>query len=230
VVAARLGSAYELVRPMLPGHGGEGSVKRSFEEAAVALAEAVGPPAGVWVGYSMGGRFALRIALDRPELVRGLVLLGATAGLADPTDRAARVARDEQLASGLERKGLERFLTGWLTQPLLKRLPTEAAGMDERRRNTVEGLASALRCHGTGAQQPLWDRLSELRMPVLLMAGEHDESFTALAFRMAAAIGGSAEMSIVPGAGHAAHLERPAAFAALLERFLTRHDTTPSTR
>jgi 2-succinyl-6-hydroxy-2,4-cyclohexadiene-1-carboxylate synthase len=219
-LAERLGGEHDVVTPTLPGHGGAGAVTGTFEEEAAALAEAVGPPPAVWVGYSMGGRMALRVALDRPDLVERLVLLGATAGLADAAERAARCRRDETLASGLERKGLEQFLTGWLNQALFKRLPPEAAGMEERRRNTVEGLASSLRRLGTGAQEPLWDRLGELRMPVLLMAGEHDSTFSALAFRLTAGIGENAGVSFVPGAGHAAHLERPDAFATILERFL----------
>ena len=151
------------------------------------------------------------------------MLLGGTAGLIDPAEReAAPRSVDETLASGLERKGLDRFLTGWLSQPLFKRLPPEAAGLEERRANTVEGLASALRRLGTGSQEPLWDRLGELRMPVLLMAGEHDSKFVAVAFRLAAAIGDGAGISFVPGAGHAAHLERPDSVAAILERFLDR--------
>ncbi|MGH8972045.1 MAG: alpha/beta fold hydrolase [Acidimicrobiia bacterium] len=219
-IAERLAGEHDLVIPTLPGHDGAGEITGTFEEEVAALAEAVGPPPAVWVGYSMGGRLTLRIALERPDLVERLVLLGATAGLADPAEREARCRRDETLASGLERKGLEQFLTGWLNQELFKRLPAEAAGLDERRRNTVEGLASALRRLGTGAQEPLWDRLGELRMPVLLMAGEHDSTFSALAFRLAAGIGDGAGVSFVPGAGHAAHLERPEAFATILGRFL----------
>lgn len=232
-LAARLTQAgYEVARVALPGHGESGEVRLSFEAAAAAAAEAASrdnASAGAWIGYSMGGRLALRVALDWPDLVRGLVLLGASPGLADPAARAARRARDETLASGLERKGLDRFLEGWLSLPLFERLPKEAAGLAERRANTVSGLASALRLLGAGAQEPLWDRLPQLAMPVLLMAGEHDTAFVAVAFRMAAAIGGAAEVSIVPGAGHAAHLERPEAFAVLLERFLARQSSRKAT-
>lgn len=221
-LAERLGAHHDVVTPTLPGHGGAGAVKGSFEEEAAALAEAVGPAPAVWVGYSMGARLALRVALDRPDLVPRLVLLGGTAGLTDPAEREARRQVDETLASGLERKGLDQFLTGWLSQALFKRLPPEAAGLEERRANTVEGLASALRRLGTGSQEPLWDRLGELRMPVLIMAGEHDSKFVSIAFRLAAAIGDSAGISFVPGAGHAAHLERPDSVATILERFLDR--------
>src|SRR5581483_7463866 len=112
------------------------------------------------------------------------------------------------------------FVDGWLAQALFSRLPREAAGVEERRRGTVDGLASALRLLGAGAQEPVWDRLAELGMPVLLMAGEHDTKFSALAFRMAAAIGDNAGISFVPGAGHAAHLERPQSVTTILARFL----------
>lgn len=222
-VVSLLDGVVEVVRPTLPGHGPDAAaVSTTFEEAAGALAEQVGGPAATWVGYSMGGRFALRVALDRPDLVERLVVLGATPGLAGPEARSARMARDETLAAGLERQGLERFLTGWLAQPLFRSLPRSAAGWDERLGNTVPGLASVLRRFGTGAQEPLWDRISSLPMPVVVTAGEHDTAFVAAALRMAALLGPTSDLSIVPGAGHAAHLERPDAFAALLNRYLAR--------
>ncbi len=224
-VAGHLGPEHELVRLTLPGHGGAGAVESTFEEAAAGLAEVGG--AGTWVGYSLGGRLALRVALDRPDLVERLVLLGASPGLAEADQRATRVQRDEMLAGGLERKGLEVFLDGWLRQPLFERLPRSAAGLGERKANTVEGLASVLRRFSPGVQEPLWDRLGELEMPVLLMAGEHDTKFAAVAFRVTRGIGNNTEVSVVPGAGHAAHLERPEAFALLLERVLTRNLAPP---
>jgi len=223
-----LGGDYEIVRVTLPGHGpaagASAHVRLPFEAAAGAVAEAVaaaaGPGPGVWMGYSLGGRLALRVALDRPDLVGALVLLGATAGIEDAAARAARVEIDERLAAGLERRGVERFVEGWLAQDLFSRLPKGAAGVEERRAGTVEGLAAALRLLGTGAQEPVWDRLGELTMPVLLLAGEHDSKFSALAFRLAAGIGPTSGLSFVPGAGHAAHLERPRSVAAILARFL----------
>jgi 2-succinyl-6-hydroxy-2,4-cyclohexadiene-1-carboxylate synthase len=226
---AGLDPSYRIVRVTLPGHGpAEGAsahVRLPFEAAAGAVADAVaaaaGPEPATWFGYSLGGRLALRVALDRRELVGSLVLLGATAGIEEPAARVARVEIDERLASGLERKGLERFIDGWLAQDLFARLPREAAGVEERRAATVDGLASALRLLGTGAQEPVWERLGELTMPVLLMAGEHDTKFSALAFRLAAGIGPTAGLSFVPGAGHAAHLERPESVAAILTRFLS---------
>jgi 2-succinyl-6-hydroxy-2,4-cyclohexadiene-1-carboxylate synthase len=217
-LASSLRRGHAVVRVDLPGHGGSAAWRVGFAEAAALLGEAGGPAA--YLGYSLGGRLCLRLALDRPDLVRALVLIGASPGLADPAERAARRASDHALAAELERVGLERFLDRWLAQPLFATLPPECAGRAERLANTAQGLAASLRLHGTGAQEPLWDRLATLRPPVLLVAGAADAKFTAIAQRMAAAIGSSARVALVPDAGHAAHLERPGEVAALVRAFL----------
>ena len=219
-VAGRLAERFEVVGVDLPGHGGSGSVRVGFEEAAGLVGEAGG--AGAYVGYSLGARLCLRLALDRPDLVRALVLIGGSPGIADPDARAERRAADAALAERIERGGVEAFLDAWLAGPLFATLPVEAAGREERLANTAEGLASALRRLGTGVQTPLWDRLGALRPPTLLVAGALDPKFAGIAREMAAAIGPNARVALVPGAGHAAHLERPAETAALVEAFLTR--------
>ena len=175
---------------------------------------------GTYVGYSLGGRLCLRLALDRPELVRALVLVGASPGIADPAARAERRAADETMAGRIEREGVAAFLDRWLAGPLFSTLPAAAAGRAERLANTAEGLAYALRRLGPGAQEPLRDRLATLRPPTLLVAGALDAKFAAIAREMSAAIGPQARVALVPGAGHAVHLERPAELAALIEELL----------
>jgi len=175
---------------------------------------------GAWIGYSMGGRIALHLALQAPALVESLVLVGATAGIDDPIDRATRRETDEGLAASIERTGVEAFLDGWLAQPLFATLDPAAAGRASRSTNTSAVLASHLRCLGTGTQQPLWHRLHELAMPVLVVAGELDHKFATLGRRLVGSIGTNAELAVVPDAGHACHLERPDAFAAAVLPFL----------
>jgi len=217
-VGERLAGRWQVVRVDLPGHGGSGGVRVGFAEAAGLVGEAGG--AGVYCGYSLGGRLCLRLALDRPDLVTGLVLVGASPGIADPAGRAERRAADEALAGRVERDGVAAFLDRWLAGPLFATLPAAAAGRADRLGNSAEGLAYALRRLGTGAQEPLWDRLGGLRPPTLLVAGERDAKFAAIAGEMAAAIGRQARVALVEGAGHAVHLERPAQLAALVEAFL----------
>jgi 2-succinyl-6-hydroxy-2,4-cyclohexadiene-1-carboxylate synthase len=223
-VLADLVADHEVCALDAPGHGRSSAVECDLPGAAARIGDTGGR--ATYLGYSMGGRFVLRLALDRPELVERLVLVGATAGIDDADERAERRRRDEALADRLLRDGVERFLDEWLAQPLFASLPDELAFRAERAGSTAEGLASSLRRAGTGAQEPVWDRLGGLGMPVLAVAGAHDHRFAATARRMADAIGPSAELAVVPGAGHAAHLEQPTAFLALLRAWLDRHPST----
>jgi 2-succinyl-6-hydroxy-2,4-cyclohexadiene-1-carboxylate synthase len=223
-IAADLARDHEVVRVDAPGHGGSAGVRADLWEGASLLAEAGGP--AVYVGYSMGGRLVLHLALRHPDVVSGLAVLGATGGLDEAAERAARRASDEVLAEELERDGVEAFLDRWLAQPLFAGVPPDPVERAARSTNTVAGLASSLRLAGTGTQDPpLWSRLTELRaraVPALLLAGERDAKFTALAQRLAADIGPTATWASIPGAGHAAHLEQPEAFLAALRAWLPR--------
>ena len=169
-----------------------------------------------YVGYSQGGRLCLQLALDRPEVVHRLVLVSASPGIADDDERATRRAADERLAQEIEREGVDAFLERWLAQPLFATLPRERSGIDERRaRNTVERLTYQLRMLGQGVQPSNWDRLGELQMPVLLIAGELDTKYVDIAQRMAEHVA-DARVEVIPGAGHACHLEQPEHVAHLL--------------
>ena len=208
----------QVVRVDLPGHGGSSDVRMGFAAAAGAVGEAGGR--ATYVGYSLGGRLCLRLALDRPDLVTALVLLSASPGLAEPAERAARREADAAMAAEIEAKGTEAFIEQWLAQPLFAGLEPDPADLAARRGNRADGLAASLRLLGTGVQVPLWDRLPELAAPVLLVAGEGDHKFAALARRMARSIGPTARVALVAGAGHAAHLERPEQVAGLVDGFL----------
>ena len=209
---------HEVCRIDAPGHGRSSSFHAGLRTGARLIADQGGR--ATYLGYSMGARFLLHLALANPELVERLVLVGGTAGIDDPDERAQRRRQDEAMAERLERDGVDAFVDAWLAQPLFAALGEDVQFREARAEGTVEGLAESLRQAGTGAQDPLWDRLHRLEMPVLVTAGERDEKFTALAHRLAESIGGNATVAIIPGAGHAAHLERPADFIAVLRSWL----------
>jgi len=210
---------YEVVTIDAPGHGGSQAMRANLAEAADLVAE-IGREA-TYVGYSMGGRLALHVAVAHPHLVEQLVVLGATAGIDDAHERAARRASDDALAAAIERDGVEAFLVRWLAQPMFAALPHDQAAFNDRLRNNAAGLASSLRLAGTGAQEPLWSQLDQLTMPVTVVAGALDTKFVAHGRRLAATIGSNATFETIDDAGHAAHLEQPDAFAALLRRVLS---------
>ncbi len=206
--------------PDLPGHGDASNERPTDLHAAADLvAERTIPlldgRSAWWIGYSLGGRVLLHLALARPELVAGLVLVSTTAGIDDAAERASRVAADEALADEILRDGTERFLDRWTSQPLFATLTLTDDDRAERLRNTAEGLAASLRSCGTGTQTPLWERLEELTIPTIVITGELDTKFTVLGRRLAAALPNAVHEELAR-AGHACHLEQPRAFATAL--------------
>jgi 2-succinyl-6-hydroxy-2,4-cyclohexadiene-1-carboxylate synthase len=214
-----LAGRYRSATPDLPGHGNFARRRPASFTACDAYLRALTDGPFTLVGYSMGGRVALHAALSLGERVRRLVLVGASPGIADAAERAARAADDAALAERIEAIGIDAFVREWGTQPLFAGIPRGVAEFidDDRRRNTAPGLAAALRGLGTGVMPPLWDRLGELAMPVDLVVGERDEKFSAIAARMAERLP-DARVHTVAGAGHVAHLEVPDALVELLGR------------
>ena len=229
--AAELAAHFHVIAPDLLGHGDTDApadparyaLARAIADLA-ALFDALGIARSAVLGYSLGGRLALAFAVEQPRHVGALVLEGASPGIADADERAARRAADDRLAQQLDSDGLAAFVDAWMAQPLFATqaaLPAamRAAARAARLRNDPAGLAACLRGLGTGSQPSYWQRLHELAMPVLLLAGEHDPKFQALARAMGERIP-EATPCVVPGAGHTTHLENPAAFRRLVRAFL----------
>lgn len=213
------------LRVDLPGHGASPLAMGDLWTSGAEVVDTVtglGVQQAVLVGYSLGGRTALHAALTRPELWCGVILIGATAGLADMAVRRERRSADEHLAERLVALGVDAFLDEWLAQPLFARLPIRSHDLAERRRNTTAGLASSLRRCGTGTQDDLRWRLGELTMPALILAGALDTKFVAAGRELAELWGGDASFVEIPDAGHAAHLERPDITAAVIGDWLKR--------
>jgi len=215
----------------LPGHGQSDApadprryaMEYCQEDILTALRElGVSQGQAVLLGYSMGGRIALYTAFS--GFFRALVLESASPGLDDPIEREKRRRDDEELAASIERDGVAAFVARWEKLPLFasqNALPREVREALHRQRldNRASGLAQSLRGAGTGVQPSLFPRLPLLNIPVLLMAGELDTKFAAIARSMALALP-QAQLRIVPGAGHAVHLERPEEFVSLVGDFM----------
>ena len=211
---------------LLPGHGWKpGPAGADFMAGG---GGARGAPAGRrpvdLLGYSMGGRLALALALVAPQRVRRLVLVSSSAGTASVEERAARIRHDERLAQILEEDGIGPFVAWWQAQPVLRpAAPLPPALVAELRclrlNQDPHGLAAALRRLGAGAMPDLAPRLPTLPMPTLLVAGEADARYREVMADMATRIPG-ARLAVVAGSGHAIHRERPDELRALVAGFL----------
>jgi 2-succinyl-6-hydroxy-2,4-cyclohexadiene-1-carboxylate synthase len=147
-------------------------------------------------------------------------LISGSPGLRSPSERSARVQSDEKLALEILEIGVEEFVAKWLSAPMFAGLIATSADIQDRLRNTAKGLASSLRTSGTGSQQSLWDRLSELSMPVLLLVGSQDDKFSHIANEMKSAIGANANLMAIEKAGHSVHLEQPLRCQSVASEFL----------
>jgi 2-succinyl-6-hydroxy-2,4-cyclohexadiene-1-carboxylate synthase len=232
-VAQALSRDYETLVPDLPGHGRSVGFARNgtyaFEDCLADLAatlESTGHERAHWLGYSMGARIALGFAVRFPEKVLSLTLLGARAGIADEGEREARRRADATLARRIETEGVEAFVEEWMAQPLFasqRRLgPAFLQQMrQERLANDAQELAASLRGCGPAAQPSYHDRLRDITVPVLLVAGALDSTFVETARDLARRLP-SAEVCVVEDAGHAVHLEQPDAFVRAVREFLHR--------
>jgi 2-succinyl-6-hydroxy-2,4-cyclohexadiene-1-carboxylate synthase len=225
-----LAESHTLVAVDLPGHADSGSVRADLPTTAGLVTEAVRSEVGgetcCLLGYSLGARVALHVALADDLALRGLVFIGVTAGIEDAGERARRRRSDDEMAEALEASGdVEHFIDAWLRGPLFERLdPADGAQRSERLRNSASGLASSLRLCGTGTQEPIWDLLPRLASPVLAMAGTDDTRFAAHALRMAHQVPHGVA-SLIPGGGHAVHLAQPEQASRIVHHWLDAVET-----
>jgi 2-succinyl-6-hydroxy-2,4-cyclohexadiene-1-carboxylate synthase len=192
----------------------------SFDQRLAEIASRV-DDGDVVVGYSMGGRLALRAALRRPGKFGALVLVGASPGIEDEEERQARKLADEELADWIEEHSIEDFAGRWEAQPIFASQSPElvAAQREGRLSHEPRKLAQLLRSGGQGAFEPVWNDLERIDCPVLAVAGELDTKYADTAYRIAERVK-HGRARLVAGAGHAPQLERPAEFADLLLDFL----------
>ncbi len=229
-VVAALEPRFRCLTLDLPGHGGtvvEGGLEEygmeSSARAVADLLERLNYAPCLLVGYSMGGRLALYLAAEYPDLFHRVLVESATPGLESEEERASRRAHDEALAQALENGTLEEFLQRWFDQPLFESLHNDPARFEEllRRRleNNPEELAKSLRAMGTGVQPPLWDRLPHIRVPIIAIAGRFDAKYCAIAQRMQMRCP-ACRVHILSGCGHNVHFENPAGYTRALRALL----------
>lgn len=177
------------------------------------------------VGYSMGGRLALYFALTYPEMIEKLLLESANPGIDAEAERQGRAALDDKLAARLRCDGMSAFLEFWYNIPLfasLNEYPALKNGLIHKRADqNPENMARVLSELSPGRQPSLWARLTELKMPTLLIAGELDQKYCRITSQMRATILKSTRVTL-PRCGHNTHRENPILFGDHLAEWFIR--------
>jgi 2-succinyl-6-hydroxy-2,4-cyclohexadiene-1-carboxylate synthase len=210
---------------LLPGHGWKPcAADTTLATAAAEFAKKLPDSGGDLLGYSLGGRIALQLAIDHPRRVRRLILVSCMAGIRDEQERARRRERDERLAQILEEDGIGPFLALWEANPVLKTIKPIPHRIEEtlrsmRMNQDPLGLASALRTLGVGSMANLWPRLPSIAAKTLLIAGDHDTRYVQAMGEMAKVIP-QARFEVVADSGHAVHREQPYVLKKLVSSFL----------
>ncbi len=217
-----------VIAPDLPGHGSTDTPSAPQDLGLVATAhrlarllERLSIAKATVLGYSMGGRLALHFAWKHAMHLSVLILESASPGIRDVHERQARRERDDALAADIEMRGLDWFVPHWANQPLFQSQSEAVREAENRIRwsQSAHGLAQSLRGAGTGRQDSLWDNLSGLHIPVLLITGHDDAKFTLTAQRMREMLP-DASWVRVPDAGHTVHRDQPERFREIVLNFL----------
>jgi len=214
----------------LPGHGPHAarpmtsalSLQGLAKELVDSLA-ALGQRKFSMVGYSMGARLALTVALTHGDKVEALVLESGSPGIELPADRKRRMKLDQARAERIGRNGLNAFVDRWYDAPLfasLKRTPQELNALKNQRcQNDPAWMAKVVVELSPGRQPSLWASLASVRVPCLLLAGALDEVYKKIIDKMQSVLP-QANTIIVPRAGHNTHLEQPERFTQAVLDFL----------
>jgi 2-succinyl-6-hydroxy-2,4-cyclohexadiene-1-carboxylate synthase len=215
------GDAWRPVAELLPERYPSRLLDHAEHSFEGRMGEILSSGARVLVGYSLGGRLALRAALRAPEELDAVVLVGSTAGIEEGPLRVQRAEADEKLASWMEAMPIEDIVGLWERQPLFA---DQSESLVEEQRpgrlsHEPRDLALILRTAGQGVLEPVWHELRALDVPLLAIAGGRDDGYSSAAKRIAS-LAPNARAAVVENAGHAPQLQRPDAVAELITRFL----------
>ncbi|KAK1292324.1 hypothetical protein QJS10_CPB17g00385 [Acorus calamus] len=246
----------------LPGHGGsriqqhvdkgaEKELSISIELIADMLHKLITEISServVLVGYSMGARIALYMALRYTEKfyltkalmvlkINGAVIISGSPGLKDELGRRNRIKQDDAKARYLLSHGLQSFLEAWYAADLwfsLRNHPHFQQIVDTRARHKdITNLARILSDSSVGRQPSLWEDLKHCETPLLLVSGEKDAKFKQIAHQMhreliSTSSGGDSQVDNltavveVPECGHVVHLENPLPLINAVRKFFNR--------
>lgn len=173
------------------------------------------------VGYSLGARLSLAMAVRHPRKIGQLSLVGGSPGLRSDDERVQRRTADATWSAILRDQGIESFVDAWQELPLWRSqraLPAECLQRQrqERLSHDARQLALALDSLGTGAMPSLWSHLGGLDLAINLIVGALDAKYLEINREMATLLP-MATLHVIEGSGHNPLLEDPRSVHRLLQ-------------
>ena len=205
----------------------EGIVDYSTEALVHALELSIKPNAIV-LGYSMGARLLLQWGVWTPsQKPKALIVISGSPGIEDEGLRDSRRRHDAEIANRIETEGVDSFFEWWSQVPIIasqQRIPEpHRTQMQQRKRQySPTTLSASLKGFGQGVMPSCWDSLKRIECPVLLIVGETDLKYRAIAEQMHSQLS-QAELAIVPDAGHCPHLEKAENTGTIIQKWFDRH-------
>lgn len=130
----------------------------------------------VLLGYSLGGRVALQLALQNPHLFKGLILVSTHPGLKTDEERSLRLSQDLVWIEKMAKLPKECFFKEWEEQEIFK----NATYRPSRINCDLSYQAEILRKYSLGKQEDLRPKINNSSLPILFLTGEFDLKYKEL--------------------------------------------------
>jgi pimeloyl-ACP methyl ester carboxylesterase len=217
-----LRDAFRVIRLDRRGHGFSGGIANPQCDGAdlTALCEHLRLTPVALIGMSQGVRGVLEFAAGAPRGLRALILDGPP-----PLDAASESEVPLQRYAALARRqGIDAFRSEWSRHALMQLYTQDAEAC-------ARLAAMIARYPGNDLMDPPSPaelagehlRLESLRIPALVLSGEHDLPGRRQAAQQLAGRLPDAELAVIPGAGHLPNLDSPDTYSKICRGFLTRH-------
>lgn len=200
---------------------------RDWQSSLQQLADAI-PTDSILVGYSMGARLALGLAVEFPNHFRGLVFISGNPGLESAAAREQRAVSDRQVADRIKSQPLCEFLTEWYQQAVFSNVPADIiqSEIDRKLQRDTAHWPAILHANSIANQPNYWEHLDRLQIPVLAISGEQDTKYCKIAVRLANELPTQVTSQIIAECGHMVHRERPLTLVEALADFTKRLETS----
>ena len=212
-------NGFKIVAPDLPGHGKtEGIGRQSINDYVQSIQkfmEEINLANAVIIGHSMGAAIALQLAIDAPEKVLGLVILGGGSRLSVAPSILEKTANEATFPLAIEK--IIKWSFGPDTPPRLKELA--AQHMNETRPAVLHG--DFIACNAFDISE----RLNEIKKPTLILCGTEDKMTPPQHSKTLHEKMPNSELKLIEGAGHMLMLEKAREVAEEIERFVEKLQT-----